>query len=555
MTRARKQRKTLGSLVLKLRRYVTTIYFLKITQIFYQILYRLLPQPSLRNASIYKPVKIDKINWPSYLSISSTDGQVFKFLGIEGDLNDGWEQDNKSRLWSYNLHYLPDLAVFSSAISDRKKESLLQQWLQQCSSPSGIGWESYPISLRLVNILKFCSNSKNLKLSEELCKSLGMQVEYLFHRLEYHILGNHLFVNAKALIFYGLLSESERASEKYLRKGIAIIERELSEQFLEDGGHFELSTMYQALLLWDVLDLIYLINIEQRLSLQNVKKQLSKIAIKGLNWLSVMSHPDGEISFFNDAAFDIAPNIKELLAYADQCGLNVPTLKPQTLVTLSDSGYSRIEQHCHSLLFDHGSIGPDYLPGHAHADSLCFEWSVKDQRVLVNSGTSVYEAGKLRAFQRSTRAHNTVEVNHLSSSDVWGAFRVADRARTTLIKRDLDGESVTLQARHDGYQNLIHDRMIRSTPDSIKIIDSLLGQFETATAIFYLHPAIQIVKKETNKIVLEVAEGQKILVTSSGTIEIKDATWFPIFGESHANKALLMNFETETVNTQFTLLG
>jgi len=30
-----------------------------------------------------------------------------------------------------------------------------------------------------------------------------------------------------------------------------------------------------------------------------------------------MTHPDGEISFFNDAAFDIAPTLADLVRYAD----------------------------------------------------------------------------------------------------------------------------------------------------------------------------------------------------------------------------------------------
>ena len=30
-----------------------------------------------------------------------------------------------------------------------------------------------------------------------------------------------------------------------------------------------------------------------------------------------MTHPDGEISFFNDAAFDIAPTLADVVRYAD----------------------------------------------------------------------------------------------------------------------------------------------------------------------------------------------------------------------------------------------
>ena len=46
------------------------------------------------------------------------------------------------------------------------------------------------------------------------------------------------------------------------------------------------------------------------------------------------------------------------------------------------------------------------------------------KRFFVNSGTSTYSRSKLRNFQRSTKAHNTIEVNHTNSSDVWDIFRL-----------------------------------------------------------------------------------------------------------------------------------
>ena len=79
-------------------------------------------------------------------------------------------------------------------------------------------------------------------------------------------------------------------------------------------------------------------------------------------------------------------------------------------------------------LLDVAPVGPDYLPGHAHADTLSFELSLFGQRVLVNSGTSQYEAGPERSRQRGTAAHNTVIVDGHDSSEVWAGFRVARRA-------------------------------------------------------------------------------------------------------------------------------
>ena len=57
-----------------------------------------------------------------------------------------------------------------------------------------------------------------------------------------------------------------------------------------------------------------------------------------INWLIDMTHPDGKISFFNDAAFGIAPNTEALIAYAEEAGnwneenLDAWLKKPKDLV-------------------------------------------------------------------------------------------------------------------------------------------------------------------------------------------------------------------------------
>ena len=57
-----------------------------------------------------------------------------------------------------------------------------------------------------------------------------------------------------------------------------------------------------------------------------------------------------------------------------------------------------------------------------------------DQRFFVNLGVSTYETSKRRLLERSTKSHNTVEINKKNSSDVWSSFRVASRASTFDLK-------------------------------------------------------------------------------------------------------------------------
>ncbi len=64
-----------------------------------------------------------------------------------------------------------------------------------------------------------------------------------------------MLANAKALVFAGLWFEGPEA-DRWLETGLSIYARELPEQILDDGAHFELSPMYHAIILEDLLDLI-----------------------------------------------------------------------------------------------------------------------------------------------------------------------------------------------------------------------------------------------------------------------------------------------------------
>src|SRR5262249_6854070 len=135
---------------------------------------------------------------------------------------------------------------------------LIKRWIAENPPGAGNGWEPYPISLRVVNWIAW--SLAGGKLDEVACDSLATQVRVLGASLEYHLLGNHLLANAKALVFAGCYFTGPEA-EAWLTAGLSLLQRELAEQILADGGHFERSPMYHAIILEDVLDLVQLARI------------------------------------------------------------------------------------------------------------------------------------------------------------------------------------------------------------------------------------------------------------------------------------------------------
>ena len=161
-----------------------------------------------------------------------------------------WNNRQWDKLWLYNFHYFDDLTAVDAEQRIEWHQSIIQRWIDENSIGTGNGWEPYPSSLRIVNWIKWGLAGKKLgyELKDEWLNSLTIQVRFLSKNLETHILGNHLFANAKALLFGGLFFDGTEADGWY-QKGLEIVERELLEQVLEDGGHFELSTMYHIIFL------------------------------------------------------------------------------------------------------------------------------------------------------------------------------------------------------------------------------------------------------------------------------------------------------------------
>ena len=173
-----------------------------------------------------------------------------------------------------------------------------------------------------------------------------------------------------------------------------------------------------------------------------------------LRWLDAMTHPDDHISFFNDATFGVAPENCQLRDYVTRLGIDKKAEQATGLLHLSESGFARMTRNEAVVLCDIGRIGPDYLPGHAHADTLSFELSLAGERVIVNSGISEYGLSSERIRQRGTAAHSTVVVAEADSSEVWSGFRVGQRARVDAIEILETLESFIVGARHHGYTRL-----------------------------------------------------------------------------------------------------
>jgi len=505
-------------------RFIRTLSHLKYIQIFYRVYYLIRNKFTILKAFSFlkyrhrsnKVLLLDSIF--SYKSVEKTE---FNFLNLRHDFFNkiDWNFATYGKLWTYNLTYFDFL--HQSNISKEEGLYLIDDFIGQFDSLKD-ALEPFPISIRGINWIKFFSYHSVQ--NEKRDQSLFFQYNLLMNNLEYHLLGNHLLENAFSLLFGAYYFQNE----KFYHKAKKLLKEELEEQILDDGAHFELAPMYHQIMLFRVLDCINLIenNSWKEKELLSFMKQ--KVSLM-FGWLNIMTFKNGNIPLLNDSTNKIAPTTQALHQYANR--LNIQENKAQ----LGSSGYRKIEKNRYELVMDVGNIGPDYIPGHAHSDTFNFELYVDEIPIIVDTGISTYETNARRTLERSTDSHNTVMIANKNQSEVWGGFRVGQRAK--IIQLNEQGNSI--EAIHEGYKSIgvYHRRKFTTEEENILVEDFIEGENLDASAYIHFHPDVTVVVEENiafaNKIVLKF---------DTDNIEVKEYEFAPAFNTLQKAKKLKINF-------------
>ena len=531
---------------MKWSRYYHTLRYVPIRRSLQRIWFKLhWPQPDLRPAPpLRSPSALNWIRLPLRRPVMLSPTR-FRLLNEEFEVQTeaDWSAADRKFLWNLNLHYFEDLIAENVEKRREWHRTLIEKWISQNPPGPTIGWEPYPLSLRICNWIKWALADNEL--SDRARHSLVVQARFLRQRYDRHLLGNHLLVNAKAFIFAGLFFDGAEAA-KWYQKGMAILRQQVPEQILSDGGHFERSPMYHNLMTEDFLDLLNILRVYGRDGDFIWQEELARM----LHWAQALCHPDGQIALFNDAAFEIAPTSAQLLEYAHKLGLSPARFDGRSDALLQSSGYIRACRGPAVLFADVGPVGPDYLPGHGHADTLSFELSLHGRRAIVDSGTSIYQMGAERLRQRGTAAHNTLQVDGQDSSEVWSSFRVARRARITETRIE-QASTFRLMASHNGYGRLQrvgdHRRTCTLSLDHLDIEDEIEGSGEHEIRLaFHLHPQWRVASAPNGRFELMPREPNpnlrsplRLEMDPKFSCQIIPTTYHPEFGLSIPNQKIL----------------
>lgn len=461
------------------------------------------------------------------------EGPSFEFARLRRPLTSAtdWSPADVPDLWGYHLHYFDDAA--DPEANEGLVGGLIERWIAEHPATAQPGWAPYPISRRAINWCKWMLMGREPV--EGMAASLAQQMGVLEQTLELHLLGNHYFANAKALVFGGAMLDHPH-SARWLKAGWDILRAELPEQVLADGGHFERSPMYSAVILEDLLDLL---NLARAYGLPEAESLVGPI-LRMLGFVGSLSHPDGEVAQFNDSALGMAATIGELRAYALRLGLEPPPVGGS--VWHRYSGFARIESGDWCVLMDSGSVGPGYLPAHAHASTLAIEASLGGARLLVDPGVSTYAANADRSYERSSAAHNAPAWSGRNSSDVFGAFRVGRRARVV----ESSASSTEAYAAHDGYGEAGRThRKVSFTQDGGLVVADWADRAVPLSSAFLFAPGLEIRDLEDGRFEVK-RDGRPVCLVSvpEGLAKRIEERWHaPTFGTKLPARALVVGGE------------
>jgi uncharacterized heparinase superfamily protein len=455
-------------------------------------------------------------------------GGQFTFLNHSHRLGSpaDWQVEGLPLLWRFNLHYFNYLYL----LEGEEQVALCRDWVKNNPVKTGVGWLAFPTSQRIINWCK--ANFSDA----ELLNSLYLQAAHLYRNYEAHHPGNHLLENARAMIFAGRFFAGQGETGAWLEKGLAIYRRETPVQILADGGHFERSPMYHALVLAGYLDIINILPADDL-----DRKWLIAAAERLSDFLLSVTKPDGQIALFNDSTQEVAPPSHKLLHYAKK----LLPVEAKKRAVFADTGYFVHESPEVYLVIDGGPIAPDFLPAHAHADIFSFELSVKGSPLIVDGGVFEYQAGEMRRWARSTRAHNTVCVDGKDQAECWGSFRVGRRFAPFAVSFTRAGNQSRFSGRFDGYAKLIgdsitHERHIACNDDRREIIveDEIDGEGKhLIESLIHLHPNVEV-ELEDRCARIKSSDINCRVDSHSLPFKVADSFYCPQFGLKQQSRAL-----------------
>lgn len=337
---------------------------------------------------------------------------------------------------------------------------------------------------------------------EKLLDQIHIQLEYIITWCSAG--GNHLVLEALSVFVYGCVFGDSPYGRRWKKWGRGKLMQEIVREVMPDGVHSEQSTFYHQVVSTHFLK-FYLTEVRQgsrpptllverldgmiEYSHQSMKPDLSHPILGDGNLLSTddREHWESKVLIAARASVFNKPIYSGFVSTLNDSsiwflGLNRSSLQttgtcPESRV-YENSGIAVFRHGGNYLLFDAAPFGDPEFPHHGHADALSIELAWNGENICVDSGGYGYIDDSYRRYFRSTRAHNTIQVDKRDQSQIYGVFGYGRLARVEPGRSFLSAKLDFAEAEHDGYHPVIHKRQVflrKSSTPYLLIVDFISG--------------------------------------------------------------------------------
>ncbi len=191
---------------------------------------------------------------------------------------------------------------------------------------------------------------------------------------------------------------------------------------------------------------------------------------------------------------------------------NTPGLRSQAF---EDAGYYLLQ--CEgperiSVFIDCAELGYGSIAAHGHADALNIAVRAFGCDVLVDPGTFDYFTHpEWRRYLKSTRAHNTLELDGCDQSEMLGPFLWGRRAKARRLAWEPRQEGGMFSGEHDGYRSLVDPATHRRTVQldghrrALTLRDEVIAEGPHEIALnFHFSPDCRIVSPSAGGLTIDV---------------------------------------------------
>ena len=446
----------------------------------------------------------------------------------EGFWNDIEKATPEFRRYAHSFHWLQDLAHVGDQIRARDAaETILGWWLENGNDWHREIWQSETLARRFINWSTHAPlilSSDDSIYRSKVLHAMARQLRHLSRCTQDAAEGLPQIYTATALTLGGLLLPG---GANWLMRGLRLLEKTVRAFVLPDGGPASRNGA-DAIRAMQMLVLVRNTFIDVNADLPPwVQVTLDKLA----PFVRTMRHGDGSFAHIGGVSAEGGHGTDAILAASEAKG--------KATENAAHSGVQRVVAGANILIIDAGTPAPRTLSGKAAAATGAFEFSVGQERLIVNMGPASTRGPipELAAMARSTAANTTLVVGDTNSSKIRDDGLIGAGVSETQTTRENLSDGVSVKVIHNGYEKrfgVLHERtlVLNSDGKKLKGQDRLSGRKlkkiagQSVMLRFHLHPGVQAFKAPDGRVSLETRGGKTwIFDIDDENAEIEDSLY------------------------------